>query len=336
MTSRFLRSTFARLGPVARRDKRIAKLERALEERLHQDERSYSVPSFRRYIYAERRLAAHLQMLDQRARGQQLTHKLKSYSFATSHGVDIPQLFAVWERPEDIDWDKLPDAVVIKSAGGTSGRGVFPLRRAADRWTTVTTTDTVTSSEIVDLLRVRAQDRLVRGPFFAEELLGGGVDNVLPNDVKIHAFYGEVTHVLLRRVSVHAGSSKGFRVVFPDGTDAGPVVRGLTHDDSIPIPENLGDLCDAAARLSLGIPRAYVRVDMYDVDGRMVFGEFTPRPGNPMDYGPKLDELFGHSWESAQARMLNDIPHSAGLDLRFGPRPRELMIGRQPYLPKGT
>ena len=222
---RFLRSPFARLGPVARRDERIARLERALEERLHQDERSYSVPSFRRYIYAERRIAGHLQMLDQRARGQALTHKLKSYSFATSHGVDIPQLFGVWERPEDIDWDRLPDAVVIKSAGGTSGRGVFPLRRVADRWTTVTTKDTKASSEIVDLLRTRAADRFVRGPFFAEELLGSGVDDVLPNDVKIDAFYGEVSHVLMRRVSVH-GESKGFRVVFPDGTDAGPVVRG--------------------------------------------------------------------------------------------------------------
>lgn len=337
MTARFLRSAFARLAPVARRDERIAMLTRAMTERAADDERSYGRPSFRRYIYAERRLAAHMHGLDRSDRGQEVTSKLKSYSFATSHGVGVPQLFAVWDRPEQIVWDELPDEVVIKSDGGTSARGVVPLRRAAGRWTTVTTANIVESSAVADLLRARAEEGLVRGPFFAEELLGRGVGNVLPDDVKIHAFYGEVSHVLLRRVSVHGDfSANGFRVVFPDGTDAGPVVRGLTHDETIPIPRKLGELCDAAARLSLGIPRAYARVDMYDVNGRMVFGEFTPRPGNPMDYGPELDERFGHFWERAQARVLNDILDGANLGLRFGPGPRDLMIGDRPYVPKGA
>lgn len=337
MTARFLRSAFARLAPVARRDERIAKLTRAMTERAADDERSYGRPSFRRYIYAERRLAAHMHDLDRSDRGQVVTSKLKSYSFAMSHDVDVPQVFAVWDRPEDIVWDELPDGVVIKSDGGTSARGVIPLRRAAGGWTTVTTTNVVESSAVVDLLRARAEERLVRGPFFAEELLGRGVGNVLPDDVKIHAFYGEVSHVLLRHVSVHGDfSANRFRVVFPDGTDAGPVIRGLTHDENIPIPRNLGELCNAAARMSLGIPRAHIRVDMYDVDGRMVFGEFTPRPGGPMDYGPELDERFGHFWERAQARVLNDLLDGAEPVMRFGPQPRDLMIGGRPYVPRGA
>jgi hypothetical protein len=337
MTPRFLRSAFARLAPVARRDERIAKLRRAMTERAADDERSYARPSFLRNIYAERRLAAHLHELDRSDRGQVVTSKLKSYSFAASHGVGVPQVFAIWDRPEDIVWNELPDEVVIKSNGGTGARGVVPLRRAADRWTTVTTTDVVEPSEVVDLLRARATEGLIRGPFFAEELLGRGVGNVLPDDVKIHAFYGEISHILLRRVSVHGNSSgNGFRVVFPDGTDAGPVVRGLTHDASIPIPRNLGELCDVAARLSLGLTRAYVRVDMYDVEGTVVFGEFTPRPGNPMDYGPELDERFGHFWERAQARVLNDILDGGGVGMRFGPRPQALMVGDRPYVPMGA
>ena len=319
MASRFLRSTISRLPPIARRDEQIARLKRTAAKRAADVARSYSKPSFRRLVYAERRLASHLRELDPSDRGQVVTRKLTSYSFAASHGVDVPHVFAVWKQPEHIEWDDLPDEVVIKSNGGTAALGVLPLRRAPGGWRVVTTSDTVEPSEIVDLLRVRAADRLVHGPYFAEELLGRGVGDVLPDDVKIYAFYGEISHVLLRRVSVHGDSSAtAFRVVFPDGADAGPVIRGMTHDESIPVPPNLGAMCDAAARLSLGIPRAHVRVDMYDIDGRMVFGEFTPRPGNPMDYEPGLDEAIGHIWERAQARVLNDLLDGADLRLRYG------------------
>lgn len=319
MTFRFLRSAIARFPPIARRDAQIAKLKRTVANRTADLERSYSKPSFRRLVYAERRLAAHMRGLGSRDRGQVVTRKLTSYSFAVSHGVDVPQVFAVWAKPEHIEWDDLPEEVVIKSNGGTASRGVMPLRRTSGGWTVVTTSNTISASEIVDLLRARAAEGLVHGPYFAEELLGRGVGNLLPVDVKIYAFYGEISHVLLRRVSVHGDSSATtFRVIYPDGTDAGPVIRGMTHDEGIPVPPNLDAMCDAAARLSLGIPRAHVRVDMYDIDGRVVFGEFTPRPGNPMDYEPVLDEAIGHYWERAHARVLNDLLDGADLRLRFG------------------
>jgi hypothetical protein len=326
-----------RFPAVARRDARISELERTAKRQAALEERSFTEPSFHRYIHADRRLAGHLLDLGRGDRGQVITHKLKSYAFAQSHGVDVPRLFGVWDHPDDIAWDQLPDHVVIKSVRGTAARGVKPLRREAGRWTTVTTTKPIEPSEIVARLRAHETADVVSGPYFAEELLGGGIDNLLPVDVKVHAFYGEVTHVLLRRVLVHGDPTVStFRVVFPDGSDAGPVVRGLTHDEDIPVPGNLADVCGVAARLSLGIPRAYVRIDMYDVDGRIVFGELTPRPGEPMYYGAKLDTWLGHVWERAQARVQSDLLDGAEVGLRFGTGPRELVIGARPYVPTGV
>jgi hypothetical protein len=335
VTASFLRSAFGRLPQVSRRDKRIRTLERTLKRCARREERSYSVPSFRRYIYAERRIAAHLRDLDPTDRGHILTRKLRSYSFARSHGVDVPEIYGIWDRPQDVAWDELPDAVVIKSANGTAARGVTPLLRTADGWTRVTTTDAVTPSDVVDRLTSLESAGRVGGPYFAEELLGGGAGNALPVDVKVHAFHGEISHVLLRRVRVH-GESTTFRVILPDGTDAGPVLRGLVHDQDIPAPGNLDALMEVARVMSLAIPRPFIRVDLYDIDGRIVFGELTPRPGHLMDYGPEQDERLGHLWERAQARVLDDLLNGVSPTFRFGPGPRELMVGGRPLLPDGA
>lgn len=338
--SSFLRSAFARLPQVARRDERIDDLERQMELEADREERGYGLPSFRRYIYAERRIADHLHRLDDTEDGHRhlVTHKLKSYSFARSHGIDVPEVFGVWDLPTDIAWDELPDAVVIKSTHGTAAHGVIPLRRTEDGWTMVTTTTPIDSSKIVRQLAHRQENEGdISGPYFAEELLGGGVGNALPVDVKVHAFYGEISHVLLRRVTVHReADASAFRVILPDGTDPGPIVQGLPHDHEIPVPSNLEELMEVARRMSLGIPRAFVRVDLYDVDGRVVFGELTPHPSHLIDYGPKEDERLGHLWERAHARVLDDAQDGAGLHLRFGTGPRELVVGGQPYLPDGV
>lgn len=330
-----LRSAFRRLPQVARRDGRIQDLERRLGHEADREERSYGTPSFRRYVYAERRIAAHLKRLDDSDRGHLLTRKLKSYALARSYGVEVPEIFGVWELPGDIAWDELPDAVVVKSARGTASRGVTPLRRAADGWTTVTTAQTLAPAELVRELDALQADGKVGGPYFAEQLLGGG--NALPVDVKVHAFYGEISHVLLRRVRVHRDPQEtAFRVILPDGTDPGPIVRGLRHDHEIPVPSNLEELMEVARRMSLAIPRPFVRVDLYDIDGRVVFGELTPRPGHLMDYGPEQDERIGHLWERAQARVMNDALDGAGLSVRFGPGPRELLVDGQSYVPEGA
>jgi hypothetical protein len=317
---------------------RVTELLRSLGKRLppiaRRDQASHDVPSFLAHIQAERRRS---QQPGGPARGYNLTRKLTSYAFASSHGVEIPQIFGLWKSPEDIAWDELPDTVVVKSARGTGSRGVLPLRRHGDGWITITTSDEVEPQALVARLRERADRDLIGGPYFAEELLGGGAGNVLPVDVKIHAFFGEVSHVLLRHVTVHGSATPNtFRVIFPDGRDAGPVVDGLDHDPGIPAPKHLDELCATAARLSLGIPQAFVRVDLYDLDGRIVFGEFTPRPGDPMYYGPRLDERIGRIWERANRRVLDDIAGGGDQALRFGPGPRDLMVGGQPYRPPGA
>lgn len=76
------------------------------------------------------------------------------------------------------------------------------------------------------------------------------------------------------------------------------VRKGRPNADTPPeIPENFNKMLELAEAFSLGIP--FLRVDFYETDGRIYFGEFTFSPwGGLKSFEPeKWDTIFG-SWIS--------------------------------------
>jgi len=333
-----MRARARQLPPVASRDAKIRKL-RAENRRLaaeltarkHSEPDVSDPPSFARYVYAERRINAHLGERNYPGRANQVARKLKAYSFAQSHGVRIPALVGLWDAPEDIPWDDLPDQVVIKSHTGASSRGVFPLQRIDGRWFVVTRPEPIEPADVVEQLTALAREGRIDGPYFGQQLIGEGRDNVLPTELRVYCFYGEVGVVNVRRATSH-GDNAGTRArrYLPDGS---PGPRHRRHDDDIELPDVFHTAVDVGRRLSTHVPRAFVRVDLLEDDGDVVFGELTPRPGGPHYFGPEDDRRLGELWEQAQARVLNDVIDGSDYALRFGPGPRELLIGDRRYLP---
>lgn len=328
-----------------RRDDRIAALTRrnqALEHKLARasqraarrpapalpTDTAEDQPSFRRYVQAERRITLHLR--DQGSvsdRAHLVTHKLRSYTLATSHGIRVPRVLGLWDDLDAIRLDALPDAVVVKSNGGANSRGVLPMRREGHRWRVVGGTTTLSRDDVVERLRSLEAERAVAGPYFAEELLDGG-SGALPLDVKVYAFHGEVGHVMLRSVGDHLDArSHTFRLVLPDGSDPGPIYRPRSYDPGIPVPETLDRILEVARVLSRAVPLPFVRVDLYAVGDEVVLGELTPRPGGKQDHGPEHDVRLGRLWERALARRTDALIAAGANQLRFGPHPRELVVG---------
>lgn len=62
---------------------------------------------------------------------------------------------------------------------------------------------------------------------------------------------------------------------------------------TLPKPEGIDAMFELAEKLSKGIP--YARVDLYNLDGRIYFGEITLFPASGYDYNrlPEADLLFG-------------------------------------------
>ncbi|WP_454084902.1 ATP-grasp fold amidoligase family protein [Georgenia sp. Marseille-Q6866] len=309
-----LRPLLRRFPPVAKRDAQIRQLRRQVDKL----ERRLAVPSPPPPRYRPRVASWHARILEQQrvqsavARDERahahachnLFLKLHNYEVARSHGVSTPQVLGVWPTATGIDWDSLPEQFVLKSNGGSTGRGVLPLQRTGSGFELIDGSAQYTPQEIAEHYR---SARGARAPFFAEALLPGGQEQ-LPDDVKVFAFYGEVALVLLRRMPVHADTAVArVRMVGPDGTDLGTVQRGRTYDTSLEVPAKLPLMVETASALSLAVPLPAVRVDLYAGGEGVVLGELTPLPGDSHTFTRQWDEDLGNRYERAEARLQLDL-----------------------------
>jgi len=194
-------------------------------------------------------------------------------------------LHGVYLRPEDIDPEALPPAFVLRATHG-SGFNVICLDRDRFDW----------ERARADLRRFLRRDfgRLDREWPYAkvprrilcERYLGR--EGRPPDDYKLFCFDGEP-----RFVEVHTGGGKDPRMVLHD-TEWNPLGIGLEHpppQGPVPRPMALKEMLGAAKNLSAGFP--FVRVDLYEVEGRVVFGELTffPTAGLKV-FGDPADDLF--------------------------------------------
>lgn len=282
-------------------------------------------PSFRHQLMTLRRSTSHLRDIDPKALHplRQLHQKLRNYALASSHGCAVPQVWASWSTPEQIEVGGLPDAFVLKADGGASGRGVLPLRRVdEDRFITIDGARHLSTDEIIQYFRDRLDRKKIMAPFFAEEVLvqpGGGP---IPDDIKVYAFYGEIQQILLRRVSRHHDpQAQARRYIRADGSDLGAVVTDVPIDLSIPLPKDLGAVHAVAAHLSRAVGVPFVRVDLYGTEAGLVLGELTRAPGGNQRIRPDHDRDMGLAWERAQYRLDMDLIAGRPAGRLHGPSP---------------
>lgn len=217
----------------------------------------------------------------------------------------LPQLYAVVTDPAELDPAKLPEQFVVKpnNASGliwivadrSVGRahlesGVFTTTREALDWDLlVTTCREWLAIDYADVALEWAY-RNIPPKILVEELLLNP-DGQIPRDYKFLVFHGRV-----RLVQVHTDRFSDHRVNFflPDWTrvDAQLPVPPAEHEP--PRPDSLERMVHIAE--ALGRETDFVRVDLYDIAGRVVFGEFTSYPAAAsQDLYPESLEL-GQYW----------------------------------------
>ena len=178
-----------------------------------------------------------------------------------------------WERIEDIEWDTLPNQFVLKTTHDSGNNGVV-ICRDKTNFNKVKGFKKLKKSlnRNTYLLGREWPYKMVQKKVIAEKYLEDSKSTDL-KDYKFFCFDGKVKMMFVASERTKVGEDVKF-----DYFDENYCHLDLkqVHNNSIVCPEkpqNFELMIDLAQRLSAGIP--HVRVDFYEVDGRVFFGEFT-------------------------------------------------------------
>jgi hypothetical protein len=134
--------------------------------------------------------------------------------------------------------------------------------------------------------------RDVPARIMVEELLLD-LDGQIPQDYKIYVFHGraQLIEVDLERFTDHRRNL--FR---PDWRPVHARLKYSPAEHELPRPTSLDEMIYIAE--ALGQDTDFVRVDLYDIDGRIVFGELTNYPGGGREvFVPEsFDVELGECW----------------------------------------
>ncbi len=218
-----------------------------------------------------------------------LTDKLYSKSLVAdrcSAHLSVPTLWAGLDLPGDPPGD-FPMIVKANHSCGRV-RVVRDLgdwrsaRHAARRWVSGV------YGEWLDERQYRAARRLILvEPFLSST-------DRLPDDYKVYVFGG-------RAAIVQHHVDRGTRQHRWTQFDLSWTRVGGAHSEAGP-PATLTEMLGMAERLAAGFD--FLRVDFYEVEGRLWFGEFCLCPGSGLDpFEPvALDRQLGDLWSAARAQ----------------------------------
>jgi hypothetical protein len=139
----------------------------------------------------------------------------------------------------------------------------------------------------------QVEPRLLVEPF-----IDGGEHGLV--DYKVHTFHGRAyaIEVITDRYTAHYGA------MFDREWNEIPCLFGAVKAPyPLPRPARLERMIWCAEQI--GKDFSYVRVDLYEIDGRAIFGEITFYPGGGLDIVEprEYDEIFGNQWVLKDRRV---------------------------------
>ena len=226
--------------------------------------------------------------------------EVKSYVADKIGRQYIVPTIGVYDRVEDIDFDKLPKQFVLKCNHDSGSVCICRDRKE------------FCIEKVIDKLSKRLRQnpywdnrewpyKNVKPRILCEEYIGISGQRGL-TDYKFMCFNGEPKCVFT--VTNRFAKEDIYVDFFDLKWDHMPFERHYHNNPVIiPPPENLGLMIDLSRKLSTGLP--HVRVDFYEANGKVYFGELTFFPGSGVEeFTPEsYDELFG-SWLKLPEKMI--------------------------------
>ena len=201
-------------------------------------------------------------------------------------------LLGVWDNAKDIDFDSLLDRFVLKCSHDSGGVLVCRDKNQLN----ISKVRTRFSKLLKRKYYLNTREWVytsVRPRIIAEQYMTDDNEKDELTDYKFNCFNGRVECVM-----VCTARSTGNPNYYFFDRDWQFLRYNLSNENApaeftLPKPATLDEMFDIASKLSAGIP--HIRIDLYECNGRVYFGEMTfyPKSGFDSDYIPNIDRLFG-------------------------------------------
>lgn len=196
----------------------------------------------------------------------------------------LTDLYGVFEKPEDICLDQLPDKFVLKLSNG-SGTNVICTNKAE------LSEEEVICSFKQFAFKVRANlgrewpYMKTKSVIIAEQLLEDETHfNNAVNDYKIFCYDGKPEYIIC--VSDRYSNRCNHLVYDAQWHKIRVASEGARIEEDAPKPENLQEMLEVATKLSEDFP--FARIDLYSLKNRIYFGEITFYPWSGyMEFEPE-------------------------------------------------
>lgn len=201
--------------------------------------------------------------------------------------------YGVWEKFDDIDFSKLPDQFVLKCTHDSGGYYICRDKKELDIEKARKKIEYGLGKSAYWATREwpykNVKPRIIAEAFMTD---GKGLEGL--SDYKFFCFDGYVHSVMLC-LDRHLGDTK-FYFFDKDWNLLRLNKRGTAapKDFTLPKPPNIDRMFELASVLSKG--HKFLRVDLYNCDGKIYFGELTffPDSGFDANITKEADNIFGN------------------------------------------
>lgn len=186
-------------------------------------------------------------------------------------------LYAVWENADEIDFDKLPDRFILKTTSGSGNCVIVKDKSQIDK-NGIRKYFKKMLNTVYGLSEGNPHYSRIKPRVIAEALILNDPESAKHStsliDYKIWCFNGKAYYIWVCTNRTHSGTNV---LVYDTDWTVHPehcnFTRYYSEGKVVPKPKNLGLMLSMAEKLAAPFP--VVRVDMYNIDGRIYFGELT-------------------------------------------------------------
>lgn len=212
-------------------------------------------------------------------------------------------LLGSWENYDDVDFDKLPEQFVLKCNHDSGGLVVCTDKSKLNHKEAKRKLEKSLKSNFFYIGR-EYQYRNIKPRIICEQFISD--NGKVPMDYKIYCFNGNPDVILVCRDRFSNNSHRASYLYFDQDWKFQPLNKEDENlvDVDILKPKNLDKMIEIARELSKDF--FFARIDLYNIDGQIYFGEITlsPNSGFDPDIKYETDLMFG---EKLKIPYWNDI-----------------------------